>query len=473
MRPSPPETAPSIPSPDSGPKIWTAGTLVYTRRALLVLFAFLLIGDFAWSMRERSVGPMAQWYLKQLEVSNLLFGLMITSLPAVIGLIVTPIISYRSDRHRGPRGRRIPFLMATTPVAAFGMAGIALSPIIGPWLHEALGANSPGYHLVSVLCFGFFWTVFDFAQSASYAVFHALINDVVPRPFLGRFYGLFRMVSLLDGIIFNYWLFGKVETHFTVLLLAITGVYAIGLTWVCFKVKEGTYPPPPPPDPHRVNPVSGFFRAVRTYARECFTNRFYLVVFFAMTIANLSVLPINTFSLPYAQSLGLNMDFYGKLFAITFVCSIVLAYPMGWLADAFHPLRVAIVAQIGYAAVSLWGALYADTAATFTWVFVAQGVLAGCYNTGGGLLIGLRLFPRLKYAQFASAAALFFAFATMLIAPVVGQVIDFTGNTYRHAFSAGFLVSASAVVLLLLAHRGFERHGGIKNYRAPLDEDDS
>ena len=99
----PASSAPTPPRQDqasAAPKTWSVGTLVYSRGALIALFACLLLGDFAWSMRERSVGPMSQWYLKKLEVSNLVFGLIITSLPAFIGMIIGPIISYRSDRHR-------------------------------------------------------------------------------------------------------------------------------------------------------------------------------------------------------------------------------------------------------------------------------------------------------------------------------------------------------------------------------------
>lgn len=465
----PPESPviPAAPATPAGPKEWRAGTLVYTTAGVVTLFAWMLVGDFAWSMRERSVGPLSQWYLKQLNVSNFVFGLIITSLPAIIGLLVTPVVAYRSDRHRGPRGRRIPYLMTTTPMAAMGMTGIAVSPIVGPWLHLQLGAASPGETMVCLLWFGAFWTLFDFAQSASYAVFNGLVNDVVPSPLLGRFYGLFRMISLLDGIIFNYWLFGKADTHFTVILLSITGVYAMGLLWVCFRVKEGTYPPPPPPDAQAANPFRRFGGAVKTYARECFTNRYYLYLFLATTFGSLTVLPINTFSLPYARSLGVSLDTYGKLFAIMFTCSMGLAFFMGWLADLFHPLRIAIVVQIASVVTMLAGAFLATDARSFCILFVLQGVLAGCYNSGANQLLGLRLYPQVKYAQFASAAGLFLGLGTVAIAPAVGQLVDWTGNNYRYVFGACALFCAISVIFLFIVFSHFKRLGGDRAYVAP------
>jgi hypothetical protein len=50
-------------------------------------------------------------------------------------------------------------------------------------------------------------------------VYMGLVNDVVPEKLLGRFLGFFRILSVLPGIIFGYFILGKAEAHFTVLLL--------------------------------------------------------------------------------------------------------------------------------------------------------------------------------------------------------------------------------------------------------------
>ena len=126
-----------IPSPES-PGItrspegqsWKAGTLTYTFSGLLALFFWLLLGDFAWTLRDRSAMPTAQWYLQHLGVSNQLFGLLLSSLPAFIGLFLGPLISVKSDRHRGKWGRRIPFLLVTTLTAVLGMPGMGCEPLI-------------------------------------------------------------------------------------------------------------------------------------------------------------------------------------------------------------------------------------------------------------------------------------------------------------------------------------------------------
>ena len=78
-------------------KLYTVGTLSYTTSALVTLFFLLLLGDFAWQMKERSVFQIVQLMFKRHGASDMLNGFMIASLPSAIGLFLGPIISYRSD----------------------------------------------------------------------------------------------------------------------------------------------------------------------------------------------------------------------------------------------------------------------------------------------------------------------------------------------------------------------------------------
>lgn len=447
-----------------GRKIWSVGTLTYTSGGLVALFCWLLIGDFAWSMRDRSVGPMAQWYLNSLNVPNLVFGLLLTSFPAAVTFFLVPVMSVKSDRHRGPRGRRIPFLLVTTPLAALGMIGLACAPLVARWVHGHFPGQSEVF--VSVLCFAVFWAAFEFATIASSSLFGALINDVVPKEFLGRFFGLFRAVSLIDGMIFNYWIMGKVPGHFS-LILGIIGVsYGAAFVWVCLKIKEGAYPEPPPPEPGEPGALAGFLRGSRTYLRECFSKPYYVSVFLLMMIAALASGPVNIFSIPYARSLGVNMDTYGKCLALTYLISLGLSYFLGWLADRFHPLRMSIAALAGYALVMAWGWWRADTAETFLVAWVAHGVLSGCYATSAASL-GQRLFPREKFAQYASAVSMIMAPCNILLAPLVGLAIDGTGKVYGCSFLFGGLLSVTALAAALVVHRQFMRLGGPRGYSAP------
>ena len=160
------------------------------------------------------------------------------------------------------------------------------------------------------------------------------------------------------------------------------------------------------------------------------------------------------------------MSVYGKFLALTIFISLCLSYPLGWLADAFHPLRVSMAALAGYVLITAAGILYASTPNSFLAVWVLHGVMSGCYFTSAASL-ALRLFPHDRFAQFTSAAGIVAAPAGMGLAPLVGLALDRSGNHYQHVFTIGFVLSALALLTTWSVYRQFLRLGGLKNYVAP------
>ncbi|MBP9914221.1 MAG: MFS transporter, partial [Opitutaceae bacterium] len=327
-------------SPTAAPRrSWRAGTLTYTTAGLAVLFCWMLWGDFAWQLKERAAPPVVQIMLRTFKASDFLTGLFLLSLPAAIGVLLGPIISYRSDRHRGRWGRRIPYLLITSPIATVAMFGLAFSPVIGTWLHGHMGWAPDKLNFTIIIVLGLSWTVFEFATVAANAVFGGLINDVVPREVIGRFFGMFRAVSLISGMYFNFYLIGHAKEYFMPILVGIGTLYGGGVVLMCLMVKEGDYPPP---GPVGAGGVGGFIAAVKSYGRDCFSQPYYLWVFASMALAQLAFVPVNLFSVYAAESFGMSMDRYGKYIVVTYACSLVLAYPLGWMADRFHAIRMGL-----------------------------------------------------------------------------------------------------------------------------------
>ena len=161
-------------------KIWRAGTLTYTTTGIILLFIWLLWGDFAWGLKERSVGYVAGLMVKSFGISDFVYTVMMVSFPCFTNIFLMPIISYRSDRHRGRWGRRIPFLMKTTPFVVVGLIGLGFTPMLGNWLSAHIGVDRLSVNMASLLVFGFFWILLDFGTTLTNAIFVALANDVVP-----------------------------------------------------------------------------------------------------------------------------------------------------------------------------------------------------------------------------------------------------------------------------------------------------
>ena len=458
--PGPDATPPPAPA---APKLWTVGTLTYTTAGLVILFSWLLWGDFAWSMKERSVSPVVQLLLKKFGSSDKLAGLFMGTLPGVIGLMLGPVVSVRSDRHRSRWGRRIPFLLFSTPFAVLAMAGLAFSPRMGGWLHAVLGSRSYGLGASVLLCFGLSWTLFEVATIIGAALIGALVNDVVPHAVIGRFYAMFRALSLLAGIIFNHWLFGKAETHASAIFLGIGALYGIGFITMCLKVKEGGYPPPPPGEP---GGGTRFLRSAKAYFQECFGHSYYLWLFAANALGTLALSPINMFNVFFSTSVHMSQQDFGDCIAVSYGTSLVLSYFIGWLTDRFHPLRMGLAVQAIYAVAVLWGGLFVHDARTFGWALIAHTIISGAWLTSVASL-GQRLLPKARYGQYASAMGLVVTLTSILLGPLLGTFLDHVNHVYRYSYLLSFWITLLAFGAGLVVYRKFVALGGVTHYAPP------
>lgn len=443
-------------------RTWRNGTLVYTAGGLAVLFLWLMWGDFAYSMKDRATGTVAALMLKKFDVSDFLFGIIMISFPNFTNIFLCPIVSYRSDRHRGRFGRRIPYLLLTTPFIVIGLAGLGFTPLLARLIRQAVGAEHISYNLTALLVFCFFWIILDFGTTLAGAIFNALATDVVPTEFLGRFFAMFRAVSLGCAFLFNYFVMGYAETHALVIFLGLAALYGIGLFSICLKVREGEYPPPEeetsgPPT------VKG---AVRTYFRECFSLPYYRWVIMASVVSGFSVVPFNIYGIFYAKSLNMDMDFYGKVSSLICLVSFVLSFFLGWFSDRFHPIRTGMASMALQTVILFIGGRIATSESVFAWLFLCQGISIMSYNT---LMASYapRLFPREYFAQFNSAMMLANALASVIGAPLVGKFLDLTGNHYPHLFTIGGVIGLCGLGCFVMVYRGYQRYGGDSGYIAP------
>ncbi|MBC8038940.1 MAG: MFS transporter [Opitutaceae bacterium] len=451
---TPPPTAPKP------ARRFTVGTLTYTTGSLALLAFWMSWGDFAWQLKERSVPPVVQVLLKKFSASDTFTAFILGTLPAAIGLLLVPIVSYRSDRHRGRWGRRIPYLLAPTPIIVLTMFLLAASPALGGQLHAALGEKSPGLNICVLGLMALSWGAFEVATTIANALFGALVNDVVPKEMLGRFFGLFRAVSLLAGIVFNKFIFGYSDNHYAEIFIGMGLVYAAGFTLMCLKVKEGGYPPPPAPI---ASSRPGIVSGVATYFRETYRHPFYVLAGCLIGLVGLVFMPVNFFSVYYAESVGMSRQSFGDHLATGYTISLGLAYFLGALADRFHPLRMGIVSLALYLAVTVWASFYARDPGNFGIAFVAHVALSGTFFTTTASL-GARLFPKERFAQFVSAFGILGNVASMIMPLILGVALDWNGRHYPSTFVWSASLTTIALLGLLALHTQFMRRGGPKGY---------
>ena len=226
-------------------KTYHCGTLTYTKAGLFVLFAWLLWGDFCFTMMEAVVPTILPLKLKALGCSNTLMAVIMTAAPGVLNMTVCPYVSFKSDRYRSRWGRRIPFIIWTMPFLCASLALIGLSDDICGLLQrnsEFLRTFTPA--TITIVLVAVFLIMFQFFNMFVGSVFWYLFNDVVPAQFLARFMGLFRIVGTGAGAIYNFFVFKYAGSHMREIFVWAAVLYLVGFGMACLMIKEGQYPEP-------------------------------------------------------------------------------------------------------------------------------------------------------------------------------------------------------------------------------------
>ncbi len=441
------------------PALYTIGTLSYTKRALIMLFVWMLWGDFCFWMMEALTPTLLPLMLKNHNANNLTIGLLVGSLPSLLNFIINPIVSTSSDRTRSRWGRRIPYLLFSSPFVVFFLILLGWSDSIGAWIHNlAFGpGGSPAKTIIVVIAiFAIAYQVFNLFIAS---VFYYLFADVVPTQFLGRFMALFRVAGTCAGFVFNLLVLPHADTHLPWIFTIVALVYLVSFLLMCFHVREGEYPPP---EPVRNRSPFGF---VSVYVKECFSIPFFLVYFLVMALNNASTVCRSMFNLLFAtKELHISLEQYGFIIAVGSGITIPLFYFVGLLVDRIHPIRVYMIGSVLIICMNIFGFFWVHSYATFSVVAIS---LAFVYmlQIASTLPLNMRLVPRDKYGQFSSAMAMVSAITLVLANAGGGWFIDLLG--YQYIYMWDFLFTTVGLILLIWVYRKWKALGGDKNYVPP------
>lgn len=470
--------------PGDAPREYRCGTLRYTTVTLTVLFAWLLWGDFCFTLMEAIVPSIVPLKLQKLGCSSTLLAMVTGTIPAILNLTVCPWISYKSDRHRSQRGRRIPYILYTLPFLSISLVMMGWSQEIGVLLatyipfFKKIAPTTLAVGLISI-----FMIVFSFFNLFVNSVYWYLFNDVVPGHMLGRFTSLFRMVGTGAGSLYNWYIFPLGLTHTREIMTGAAVLYFVGFGLMCYFVKEGEYPPVERQEDAPATPVREFIRNIRTYARESFSVRFYWYfylsqAFFAMACCG------GIFGMFQQIELGLTLEQMGRMATINGLVSMGAMYFAAIYVDRWHPMRVltyfSVVGVLGSFNGWIWLFMTLPSKMYF-WMSLAGGmvgVFGGALNGACLLPALMRLMPKSRYGQLSSAYAMIRSVGAIVGSAIVGVVMDGTlllcqhfGKSatfgYRWLFVWFGFFGACTTLCFALAYRKWQALGGDRGYQAP------
>ena len=459
-----------------GGKTYHCGTLTYTKMGLFVLFAWLLWGDFCFTMMEAVVPSILPLKLKDLGCSNWLMGLILTTAPGVLNMTVCPYVSFKSDRYRSKWGRRIPFIIWTMPFLCASLALMGLGDDICGLLQrnsEFLRQFTPA--TITIVLIAVFLIMFQFFNMFVGSVFWYLFNDVVPPQFLARFVGLLRIVGTGAGALYNFFIFKFAESHMREIFIGAAVLYLVGFGMACLMIKEGEYPPPEGESDNSSRGMKG----IKTFFRESFSHKLYWFRFISASFSAFAG-AIGIFGIFFNREMGLSLDQIGKLGAIASIASMAAMYCMSIFVDRWHPLRITV-----------YGALFGVLGSfmSMVWIFVTipgnyffwlnlSNVLIGTFL---GALVAvatfpsdMRIFPQSRFGQFCSAQAMLQSAFTVIAGILAGLFIDVVRNlchgsnyAYRFIFLWITVFAGISAVFRVMSYIEWHRLGGDKHFHPP------
>lgn len=472
MTPPPAPNTQGLPLATLAPRTWKVRSLTYTRGQLIQVFVWLLLGDLCLHLMDNGVVPtLVPLQFEQLGATKVTYNLIAVTLVNVMYSILVPVVSTWSDRHRGPLGRRRPFLLWTAPLLALVLILLGFSVNIARYVQELAPGLLGQYTVpaIAIVVTATLFVAFKFLDMFPQSVYYYLWPDVIPNQFLGMFGALFRVFYAGGSLIFNYFLISLARSHPEKIYIGSAVLYLLAFLLLVWRVKEPEYPPPPTPDEAvGTGKTERFFGIVAQYCRDCFTHSFYWKYFLTMAAFQCGYQPFiaNLFFLgqEVVGKTDADLATYGKILVIKDFLWIAIYLCLVPVMAKVHPLRAGI---FGYAC------MLACAAGAFffirgPWTFGVFTVLTfasvGIY-LGGTAAIGPKLLPLAKYGQFASAGAVIFRLSVAMVGVIAGFVFDRLGMRFLYAWLAVFL--AIGLGLMLSLYRDWNRLGGDEGYTPP------
>lgn len=459
----------------TGLRLWHVGTLTYTRAQLINVFFWLLWGDFCLNVMEFVIPRLVPPALHGLGASNALVATLTVSLFSAMNWVMNPVISTWSDRHRGPRGRRVPFMLWPTPFLAGAVIFVGFAGNVGAWVWKTWpGMGKELAHFFSVVMpdmtgltpaaqlgigmIAVALVLYKFFDEFPQCVYYYIWADVVPQEVMGRFTSLFRVFAAAAGFVFHRWVLVYADHHSGAIFIGCAILYLTAFLLLSLLVKEGEYPPSPPKQ--RTSIAKGI-----VWLRECYTHSYYWKFYGVYACFRWAFMPFNALIILYAtNAVGMNDKSFGEIMGWAQLAQIPVFFLLGPAVDRYHPTRIGLV---GFAAMAFSGVLgftLTHDAKSFG-IWLTGAYVAFALFQAGLVSLGPRMLPRSRYGQFCAATMVVVESGVIVLSWACGKMMDVFGDRYLWLWLAVF--GGLGVVAMVLLFWAWRREGGDLDYVPP------
>jgi predicted MFS family arabinose efflux permease len=233
------------------------------------------------------------------------------------------------------------------------------------------------------------------------------------------------------------------DRHMQVIFVGIAVFYGIMITLMCWRVKEGEYPPPEQED------HSHWWSGVKNYARECFGCGYFWWVFLAYSCVVWSNLSNAFMVFFFRDEIGFSLDAFGKLMAMGLGIAAIVAYPAGILVDRWGSHKTLIASQMAIAVVCVLAFLTIhDKWSAGIWLIAL--FLCNSLPQLAVMKWTVDVYPRERYGQFGSAGAMFSSLGAVLLSLLCGGIMDWF-KIYRFfwLWIAAFTLLGAAMAMIV------------------------
>jgi len=385
------------------------------------------------------------------------FGLNASATGAIMGIdnlaaiFILPMIGIWSDRIRTPIGRRYPFILTATPLAALSFILMPIAAgLIKPELNGTIAGNSGAFSLFMVAT-----AVVLLAMAVLRTPVISLMPDLIPSPLRSKANGVINFMGGVGFIIgaFGLALLFDIKPIYpfiggsAILILAVVLLYT--------TTKEPSVDDLPHPQEHTqseeeqaVSALKGVSVVPAKYRKSLFSL---LAAIFLLFVGYEG---IGTFFTSYAvNELGVSEGFAPTLFGLAGVTFILFTIPAGFIGAKFGR-RKTIIAGIllfgidmilGFFVVNPTQAGIVLAISGIGWALINVNTLPMVIDTSeDGRLLGT--YTGLYYLASQVGAA---------IAPLMmGTVIDLFGSDFKTIFITGPAFFVLGLIAMTMVTRG-------------------